>query len=93
MYDLSRSKITPIFTRIISAILFSSALIAANPDVILYNGKIVTVDPRFSIVQAVAVSGEHVLAVGADEAIVTMRAANTKMNRSARPDGVAWAHR
>jgi len=79
MYDLSRSKITPIFTSIISAILFSSALIAANPDAILYNGKIVTVDPRFSIVQAVAVSGEHVLAVGADEAIVTMRAANTKM--------------
>jgi hypothetical protein len=47
--------------------------------VILYNGKIVTVDPRFSIAQAVAVSGERVLAVGADEAIVKMRTVNTKM--------------
>jgi predicted amidohydrolase YtcJ len=50
-----------------------------SPDVILYNGKIVTVDPKFSIAQAVAVSGERMLAVGADEAIVTTRAAKTKM--------------
>jgi predicted amidohydrolase YtcJ len=79
MYNLSRSRTTPIFTKIVSAILFSSALMAADPDLILYNGKIVTVDPRFSIAQAVAVSGERVLAVGANEAIVTMRAASTKM--------------
>jgi predicted amidohydrolase YtcJ len=79
MYDLSRSKMTPIFTKIVSVILFSSALITASPDVILYNGKIVTVDPKFSIAQAVAVSGGRVLAVGANEAIITMRAANTKM--------------
>jgi predicted amidohydrolase YtcJ len=70
---------TPIFTKIVSVILFSSALITASPDVILYNGKIVTVDPKFSIAQAVAVSGGRVLAVGANEAIITMRAANTKM--------------
>jgi hypothetical protein len=79
MYNLYRSRTNPIFTKIVSAILFSSALMAADPDLILYNGKIVTVDPRFSIAQAVAVSGERVLAVGADEAIVTMRAASTKM--------------
>jgi predicted amidohydrolase YtcJ len=79
MYNLSRSRTNPIFTKIVSAILFSSALMAADPDLILYNGKIVTVDPRFSIAQAVAVSGERVLAVGADEAIVTMRAASTKI--------------
>lgn len=74
-----RSRITPIFTKIVPAILFTSALIAAAPGVILYNGKIVTVDRKFSIAQAVAVSGERVLAVGADAAIVAMRAANTKM--------------
>ncbi|MBI3697940.1 MAG: hypothetical protein HY238_24290, partial [Acidobacteria bacterium] len=30
-------------------------LLGANADIILYNGKIVTVDAKFSIVQAVAV--------------------------------------
>ena len=79
MYDLFRSKITRVIMKIVPALLFSSALIAADPDVILYNGKIVTVDPGFSIAQAVAVSGGRVLAVGADGAIIKMRAANTKM--------------
>jgi hypothetical protein len=60
----SRSRITPVLMKIVPALLFSSALIAADPDVILYNGKIVTVDPVFSIAQAVTVSGGRVLAVG-----------------------------
>ena len=33
-------------------------------DVILTNGKIITVDNRFSIAQAVAVRGERIVAVG-----------------------------
>jgi len=65
--------------KIVPALLFSSALIAADPDVILYNGKIVTVDPVFSIAQAVTVSGGRVLAVGTNDAVVATRAANTKM--------------
>ncbi len=37
---------------------------AASPDAIYINGKIVTVDSRFSIAQAMAVAGDKFLAVG-----------------------------
>ena len=39
------------------------------PDTILVNGHIITVDARFSIVQAVAISDGRFTAVGTDEAI------------------------
>ena len=39
----------------------------ANPDMILTNGKIITVDDRFSIAQAVAIRGDRIIAVGAGE--------------------------
>ena len=41
----------------------------AAPDVILTNGKIITVDERFSIAQAVAVQGDHIVAVGTNQDI------------------------
>jgi len=36
-------------------------------DLILHHGRIVTVDPSFSIASAIAVRGERILAVGGDE--------------------------
>jgi adenine deaminase len=45
----------------------SSAFISAQqsaPDLILTNGKIITVDERFTIAQAIAVRGERIVAVG-----------------------------
>lgn len=36
----------------------------APADIILTNGKIITVDTQFSIAQAVAVRGESIVAVG-----------------------------
>ena len=39
------------------------------PDMVLLNGKIVTVDDFFSIQQAVAIQGERIAAVGSNEAI------------------------
>ena len=39
------------------------------PDTIFSNGKIITVDERFTIARAVAVEGERILAVGGDEEI------------------------
>ncbi len=43
---------------------------AANADLILYNGKIVTVDARFSIAQAVAIKGGRITAVGESKAVL-----------------------
>src|SRR5712664_2833903 len=39
------------------------------PDVILTNGKIITVDERFTIAQAVAVRGDRIVAVGTNAEI------------------------
>jgi len=48
------------------------------PDLILTNGKIVTVDERFSIAQAVAVGGDHVAAVGTNQEIAQLAGPNTR---------------
>lgn len=39
------------------------------PDLVLYNGKIITVDGAFSIAQAVAIQGERFVAVGTNDAV------------------------
>jgi predicted amidohydrolase YtcJ len=49
------------------------------PDTILVNGKIVTVDDQFTIAQAVAIKGERILAVGANEAIRALANNETKV--------------
>lgn len=43
---------------------------AADADLILHNGKIVTVDAKFSIVQAMAIRNGRIAALGTDEAVL-----------------------
>src|SRR5882672_4235199 len=50
----------------------------APPDTIFYNGKIITVDPGFTIQQAFAVRGEQYVAVGTNAAIQALAGANTR---------------
>ncbi len=50
----------------------------AAPDVILANGKIITVDDRFSIAQAVAVKGDRIVAVGSNQDVERLAGANTR---------------
>jgi len=50
----------------------------APPDLILSNGKIVTVDDRFTIAQAVAVRGDRIVAVGANAEISRLAGATTR---------------
>ncbi len=45
-------------------------LAASDADIILYGGKIVTVDATFSIQRAVAVKGGRIAAVGNDEEVI-----------------------
>ncbi len=51
---------------------------APPPDLILSNGKIVTVDDRFSIAQAIAIRGDRIVAVGSDAEIGRLAAAGTR---------------
>ena len=49
------------------------------PDEIFYNGKIVSVDSAFSILQAFAVRGEEILAVGSDTEVRALAGPGTRM--------------
>jgi predicted amidohydrolase YtcJ len=59
--------------------LCASILHAAEPDLILHNGKVVTVDRAFSIHSAIAVSGGRIIQVGDDAAILKLKGAKTEV--------------
>ena len=48
-------------------------------DTILLNGKIVTVDDRFSIVQALAITNQRIVATGGSAEVRKLADANTKV--------------
>lgn len=50
----------------------------SGADIILTNGKVVTVDDRFSIAQAVAIEGDRILRVGSDSEIVRLSSPSTR---------------
>jgi predicted amidohydrolase YtcJ len=59
------------------------------PDLILSNGKIITVDERFTIAQAVAIQGDHIVAVGTNQQMAQLAGPNTRrmdlMGRAVTP--------
>ena len=61
-----------------AAVLSVSAQQAAAPDIILTNGKIITVDDRFSIAQAVAIRGDRFVAVGTNQEITQLAGPTTR---------------
>src|SRR6187549_3950873 len=59
----------------------AAAYLAAQPppaDLILTNGKVITVDDRFTIAQALAVQGGRIVAVGTTEEIATRAGSATR---------------
>jgi len=56
----------------------AAALAAETADTILVNGKIVTVDDRFAIAQAVAIKGTRIIAVGRNNDIRKLAGGNTR---------------
>src|ERR1051326_3866221 len=50
----------------------------APPDLILANGKIITVDERFTIAQAVAIRGDRILAAGTNQEIAQLAGRGTR---------------
>ena len=54
-------------------------LAAADADLILNNGKVVTVDPRFSIRQAVAVKAAKIVRTGTDREVMAERGPHTEV--------------
>ena len=58
--------------------LIATALFA-QPDLILHNAKVVTVDANFSIQQAVAVEAGRIRAVGTNAEVLKLRGAKTRL--------------
>src|SRR5206468_3429608 len=52
---------------------------AESPDLILYHGKIVTVDKTFSIAEAIAVRDGKITAVGTDADLLAAKGSGTKL--------------
>ena len=50
----------------------------APADMVLTNGKIITVDDQFSIAQAVAIRGDRIVAVGTNQNITRLAGPNTR---------------
>ncbi len=55
-----------------------SVSVTGPADVILSNGKVITVDDKFTIAQAVAIKGERVIAVGTTEEIARLAGPSTR---------------
>jgi predicted amidohydrolase YtcJ len=64
---------------LISVLAAPVALAAERADVILLNGKIVTVDERFSMAQGLAVRGERILAVGKNADVLEHQGPGTRV--------------
>jgi len=48
------------------------------PDLVLYNGRLITIDRAFSIAEAVAIAGDRIVAVGTSAAIRARAGASTR---------------
>ncbi len=65
---------------LVSVLCAGTALLGADADLILHNGRILTVDPGFRVVQAMAVKGGRIAAVGSDaEVLKAERGSRTRV--------------
>jgi predicted amidohydrolase YtcJ len=63
------------------SMVLASAALAGGSDInlILYHGRIVTVNAGFSVEQAMAIRGNHIEAVGSDERILRLKTDGTEL--------------
>ena len=67
--------------RLVLTALAAAAILGAQapaPDLVLSNGKIITVDERFTIAQAVAIHDDRIMAVGTNQEIARLAGPNTR---------------
>ena len=64
---------------ILSLIIMRSTADAQPPNLIVHNGKIATVDDKFTLVEAIAVRGERIVAVGKNADLLKLAGPATKL--------------
>jgi predicted amidohydrolase YtcJ len=65
----------------LAGVVAAVAMLRSQPqpaDIILSNGKVVTVDDRFSLASAVAIRGERIVAVGSDRDVAAFAGTGTR---------------
>jgi predicted amidohydrolase YtcJ len=60
-------------------LLWTLAIAAQTPDLIVHHAKVVTVDSRFRIAEAIAVRGDRIVAVGSDAEVLKQKGPNTRI--------------
>ncbi|MCZ6645676.1 MAG: amidohydrolase family protein, partial [SAR324 cluster bacterium] len=63
----------------LGATAFQAVSNSLAPDVVYYNGKIATVNAKFEMVQAVAVSAGRIVALGSDEDVRALASEDTRL--------------
>ena len=75
----STTRFVSLFTLLASFIFGQSLSAQQSADIVLHNGKIVTVDKNLSVAQAVAVGDHKIIAVGQDADIMKLAGPNTQV--------------
>ncbi len=57
----------------------NSAIAQTAADLILYNGKVITVDQQFRVVQAIAITGDKILASGTNQEMLRLKTKTTEL--------------
>ena len=61
------------------ALAVTASTTAQPPDLILHGGKIVTVDDKFSIAEAIAIRGERIVVVGKNDEVLKTKGEKTQV--------------
>ncbi len=60
-------------------------------DLIIRDARVITVDQKYSVAQAIAIKGDKILAVDDDQHIANFQGTGTRVVDAHRQDGDAWA--
>ena len=63
---------------VVGLLLAAMCAAAEPPDLIVHGGKIVTIDAKFSLAEAIAVKGDRIQAVGSNDDVLRLAGPQTK---------------
>ncbi len=78
-YPLSLFLVFPVLTIVENIEIYADGLVPGAPDLIVHNAKIVTVDEKFRNVEALAVRGDRILALGDGKTILKLKGSKTQI--------------
>ena len=74
-FKITKNKVISFFLVFITF----SALAQNSASLILHHGKIITVDQQFRVVQAIAISGDKIIATGSNQEILKLKNQSTEL--------------